>query len=105
LSPRDTSLSPAAFKAGRRNLLSIYLILFSIASIFIALATIGSVADATGEFLRYTWIFYLFTPIPLSLVGYGIYLKKKKYSGALNIIIGVIVCLVLVLYGSFCFLL
>lgn len=101
--PKDTSLSPAAFEASKRTVVSIYLILLSIASVFGGLWTIGLVSDALGSFVDYTWIFYLFIPVPISLICYGIYLKKKKYSGILNVVIGIIICLILALYGSFCF--
>ena len=103
LLPRDTSLSPEAFAARRYTSISIYLILLSIASILGGLWITAIISDGKA-FIDYTWIFYLFTPIPLSLIGYGIYLIKKKHAGILSIIIGVIVCLMLVLYGSFCFL-
>lgn len=54
--------------------------------------------------LRFIWIMYLFLPITLGNVIYGLYLKNKHYKYKSSVIIGIIFSILLILYGSMCFL-
>lgn len=53
--------------------------------------------------LRFFWIMYLFLPITLGNVIYGLYLKNKHYKYKSSVIIGIIFSILLILYGSMYF--
>lgn len=53
--------------------------------------------------LRFIWIMYLFLPITLGNVIYGLYLKNKHYKYKSSVIIGIIFSILLILYGSMYF--
>ena len=49
------------------------------------------------------WVFFVFLPIPLASIIYGFYLKIKGYAYKKNVIVGVIMAVLLSIYGSFTF--
>ena len=53
--------------------------------------------------LRFIWIMYLFLPITLGNVIYGLYLKNKHYKYKSSVIIGIIFSILLIIYGSMYF--
>ena len=50
------------------------------------------------------WVFYLFLPIPMASIAVGYILKKKGYKYKKNVISGIIMAILLCIYGSFTFL-
>lgn len=56
------------------------------------------------KILQLIWIFFLFLPISIGNIIYGVYLKSKNYQFKSNIIIGIIFSILLLLYGSMHFL-
>ncbi len=50
------------------------------------------------------WVFYLFLPIPMASIAVGYILKKKGYKYKKNVISGIIMAILLCIYGSFAFL-
>lgn len=87
---------------------------FSLASTALFILTLLSVFFAIGVFfltLKRTnspdmdnmWVFFLFTPIPLASVCFGIFAIKKGYKFIKNIVAGIIVFVILCGYGSFSF--
>ena len=46
---------------------------------------------------------FLFLPIPIASIVFGFYLKKKGYKYKKNVIVGVIMAVLLCIYGSFAF--
>jgi len=89
--------------------LLIAMFIISILSIFAALLTV-SIAVTTSplpEFpftmTEYMWLFYLYIPLPLVSAILGIVFVTKKYKCKKNIIAGVIMCILLSIYGSFTF--
>ena len=89
---------------GLYNLISVVLF---IASIFAVPAAMMSTAlfsmDAPEEFINNIWIFFLFIPVPLASVIFGIVARKKGYKFTKNFVAGIIVSILLLLYGSFTF--
>ncbi len=66
---------------------------------------IGPLVGLFGEdFERDMWILYLLTPIPIASIVFGGVLKKKEYKYKKNIIVGIIVLVLLCIFGSFTFL-
>lgn len=82
---------------------SAILFVASLLSILGAVALVGAVSANNGLFAENMWIFYLLTPIPIASVVFGIVLKSKGYKYKKNIVTGIIMTLLLCIYGSFTF--
>lgn len=66
---------------------------------------IGPLVGLFGEdFERDMWILYLLTPIPIASIVYGCVWKAKGRNCKKNIIVGIIVLVLLCIFGSFTFL-
>ena len=82
---------------------SILLLIFSIASI-----VGGGICVAIMSHYNYTytdnmWVFFLFTPIPIASLIFGLWLKKKSKKFKKNVVVGIVMTVLLCLYGSFTF--
>ena len=64
---------------------------------------VGAMSEANGLFTENMWVFFLMTPIPLSSIIFGFILKSKGYQYKKNVIVGLIVVILLCVYGSFAF--
>lgn len=80
---------------------SVALILLSVASIFFSLALVAVLNGINKMTVENMWAFFVFLPIPLASIAFCIVLKKKGAGYAVNLIIGIIMACVLILYGSF----
>ena len=49
------------------------------------------------------WVFFLYLPVPIASIAFGIYLKKKGYAYRKNVIVGIVMAALLCIYGSFTF--
>ena len=87
---------------GMLNTLSLILFICSFLTIFGA-AFVLTFFDESYYMTDLMWIFFLFLPIPLASVLISFYLKHKGYSYLKNLIAGIIMIVVLGLYGSFAF--
>lgn len=66
---------------------------------------IGPLVGLFGEdFERDMWMLYLLTPIPIASIVYGCVWKAKGRNCKKNIIVGIIVLVLLCIFGSFTFL-
>ena len=75
----------------------------SVFSVFVALILVGAVSGGDHLYAENMWLFFLFTPIPISSVVFGFVLKSKGYKYKKNIIAGIIMTFFLCIYGSFVF--
>lgn len=94
-----------AYDIKKSSAVSVALVVASILSLFAGLICV-SVVDANNMTIDMTvnmWIFYLFTPIPLASIIYGIVQQRKGYRRKKNIVAGAIVLSLLCIYGSFTF--
>lgn len=82
---------------------SITLFVASILSLWGALALTAAVSNANGMFIKNMWLFFLFTPVTVASLVLGFVMKRKGYKYKKNIIAGIIMTLLLCLYGSFVF--
>lgn len=87
--------------------ISIWLVVLSVVTIFGALFSMsGSVYKSIDsvEGLYYMaknlWHFYLFLPITITSIIFGLYYRKKGYRVRKNIIVGIIFSFLLIVYGS-----
>lgn len=87
----------------RWKALSIILFVASLLSILGALFLVGVVSSKNNLFVENTWVFFLFTPIPIASIVLGFVLKAKKYKYKKNIVVGIIMVALLCIYGSFSF--
>lgn len=84
--------------------LSIALFVLTIASIWLALIVVNFFSEATnGLMAEFMWIFYLYLPLPISSIVVGIILRKRGVKALKNIIAGIIMSILLIIYGSFTF--
>lgn len=87
--------------------LLIVLFVLSLASLFIALMlmAMARVLSPLPEFALATtehmWVFYLVIPIPATSIALGIIYKRKGYKCKKNIVAGIIMAVILFIYGSF----
>ena len=79
----------------------------SILSIFIAMLICGVCANSSPipeyhlTMAEYMWVFYLLMPIPAASAILGFVFLTKKYKCKKNIIAGIIMIVLLAIYGSF----
>lgn len=85
------------------RMISILLFVASLLSILGAITLVGVVSAYNGLFLENMWIFYLLTPIPIGSMVFGFVLKSKGCKYKKNIITGIIMTLLLCIYGAFSF--
>ena len=83
---------------------SLILFLLSIGTIGCAMFVVFLMTANNKAMVENMWAFFLFVPIPIASIIYGFYLKKKGYKYKKNIIIGIIMAILLCIYGSFTFL-
>ena len=85
------------------RVISIILFVASILTIYGALGVTAIVSNGNYFFIENMWLFFLLTPIPIASIVFGCYLKNKGYKYKKNIVVGIIMLLVLCIYGSFTF--
>lgn len=103
-SETSCSESPSKLK-GFPRVVSIVLFIASIACIFAALVCFTLVTGTnTVNATKNMWIFFLFLPVSVSSLVYGIVMKRKGYRAVKNIVVGIIISSLLCIYGSFSFL-
>lgn len=88
---------------GKYNLISVVLFAAALITLPAAMRSILFFIDGTMDFISKLWIFYLFIPIPLASVIFGIVARKKGYKFIKNFVAGIIVAILLLAYGSFTF--
>lgn len=93
----DTAVS------GKLGTVSFLLFIASLLSILGSLSLFDIISKTNGLFIENMWVFFLMTPIPLSSVIFGFILKSKGLKYRKNIVAGVIMTVLLCIYGSFVF--
>ncbi len=87
----------------RWRMTSIGLFVLSICSILFALFLFGNLSERNNMLTENTWLFFTMTPIPVSSVIFGIVAKHNGYNFKKNIVVGIIMTVLLCIYGSFVF--
>lgn len=83
---------------------STVLFIASILSLFVGAPLVANVSEWGDAFLENMWLFFLLTPIPISSIIVGFVMKSKGYKYKKNVVVGIIMTVLLCLYGSFTFL-
>ena len=108
LSDKLTKLSYAPRKeapkkaTGIWNVVSWVLFVSSVLSIFIASGFI-SITTTHINHIEEMWRMFLFLPIPLASIVLGIFFKKRGWKAKKNIIVGITMTVVLLIFGAFSF--
>lgn len=89
-------------KKGSTTTQSVLNLLFvaTLFSILIPMPVISLISANDTVFFNYLWIFYLITPIPILSIILGIIYKRKGYKCKKNIVAGIIVLILMCVYGS-----
>lgn len=96
--------SKTPLKSGKIKIVSIILFIVTILSLFIGFFIVANVSGESSFVpSEYMWILFLFTPIPISSIIFGYVMKAKGYKTKKNIIGGIIMLILLCVYGSFTF--
>ncbi len=82
---------------------SLILFIASIATIFGGMAGVFLAAQFSDHPYPDLWVYFLFLPIPIASIVFGIVAKCKGHPQKKNVIVGIIMAVVLTLYGSFTF--
>lgn len=99
----NPSKTIASAMPNKWKIVSDILFFASLFSLFVAMPLIGIVSKMNGLTVENTWVFFALTPIPVSSVIFGFVLKSKGFKYKKNVIIGIIMTLILCLYGSLVF--
>ena len=84
--------------------ISVLLFVLSICTIWGALMGVAVLSGINHGMTENMWVFFLFLPVPIASIVFGFYLRKKGYKYKKNVIVGVIMAVLLCIYGSFSFL-
>ncbi len=86
------------------KIFSTILLIASLLSPFLALYVQSVFQDSSSLMsFDYMWVFFLFTPIPIASIVFGFILKSKGYVYLKNVVIGIILTVMLCVYGCFGF--
>lgn len=98
--PQKIKENPASSKW---RVWSVVLFIASILSVLGGLFLGAFMSMMNDLFTENMWVFYLMTPIPIASVILGFKLKSKGYKYKKNIAVGIIMTIILCIYGSFTF--
>ena len=87
----------------RLKVVSVILLILSIVTIWGGLLGVGILSAFNQAMTENMWVFFLFLTVPIASIAFGFYLKKKGYKYKPNVIVGVIMAVLLCIYGSFTF--
>ncbi len=88
---------------GWRGTLSVVLMVASICTIWLSGITLTLVHQPYHTVPENMWVFFLFVPIPIASIAFGAYLKGKGLKHKKNTVTGIIMAIMLCVYGSFTF--
>ncbi|MBE6944364.1 MAG: helix-turn-helix transcriptional regulator [Ruminococcaceae bacterium] len=83
--------------------ISILLVVLSICTIWGASLGVAILSGRNHLMTENMWVFFLFLPIPIASIVFGFYLKKKGCKYKKNVIVGLVMAVILCIYGSFTF--
>lgn len=89
-------------KTKKCNVVSWILFFGSLISIYFAMGAVIALSEFNGEFVENTWVFFLFLPITIGSVIFGLKARSKNCKTTKNIVVGIIMSMILFIYGMFC---
>lgn len=94
------------FKQKNTNALSITSNIFFILSfltMFAGIICTSAMSASNNLYYENMWVFFLFLPIPIVSIILGVLKLKRREKGTKNIVAGIIMAFLLIIYGSFSF--
>lgn len=94
------------FKQKNTNALSITSNIFFVLSfltIFAGIICTAAMSASNNLYYENMWVFFLFLPIPIVSIILGVLKLKRREKGTNNIVAGLIMAFLLIIYGSFSF--
>lgn len=89
-------------RKGSLTAISVILFVLSIASIWIALVVASLISEWNPDaFFHNIRIFLCFLPIPVASIVFGVVTQRKGYAYKKNIVVGIIMTVLLLIYGLF----
>lgn len=90
---------------GKWRTASVVLFVASILSLLFGAPLVMNLSKGNDAFafLKNMWMLFLLTPIPISSVVLGLVMKSRGYKYKKNVVVGIIMTVLLCLYGSFTF--
>lgn len=82
---------------------SLIFFIASLATLIGAMFAIGALMERNDLMIQNMWVFFVFLPIPVASIIFGIIAKKKGCPQKKNIVVGIVMVAVLTLYGCFTF--
>ena len=76
----------------------------SLLSVLGAMCLVSAVSELNGRFTENMWLFFLLTPVPVSSAVFGFAVKSDGRRYTKNIVVGIVMTVLLCIYGSFAFL-
>lgn len=95
-----TAKNPLRVKT-KWHLLSIILFVSSIFSIILAMFSVAVAGTINGKDVQNMWLFFLYLPIPIASIVFYSLLKRKGIVFKKNLVVGIIMSVLLCIYGSF----
>lgn len=92
------------FKQKNTNALSIAANIFFVLSfltIFAGIIFTSAMSASNNLYYENMWVFFIFLPIPIVSIILGALRLKRREKGRKNIIVGIIMAFLLIIYGSF----
>lgn len=88
--------------------LSIIFLILTFCSLHLGLLAMNLLGDvntfSSAGLLKYTWVMWLFIPIPIITFVLALFLKKNNQKYVLKIVVSIIVAFLLLVFGSYRFL-
>ncbi len=91
-------------KEGYLTAISVILFILSIATLWFGLMIAAFKANSDPDpfaFSRYLRVYLFFLPIPIGSIIFGVVTQRKGYTYKKNIIVGIIMTALLLIYGLF----
>lgn len=100
---QNTSATKATSDNKGWHMLSVVLFVSSILSIMGVLCLIAIISEINMMFVENMWICFVFVPIPVASIIFYFFARHRGYKFKKNIIAGLIMTVLLCVYGSFSF--
>ena len=93
--------APMSSARAKWRALSIILFIASISSVMFALLSVSVAGTINDKPVQNMWLFFLYLPIPIASIVFYSLLKRKGIVFKKNLIVGIIMSVLLCIYGSF----
>ena len=90
-----------AYASGKNSTVSVLLIIGAILGLIVPILLLSLLPGLRENQGPYMWLFLLFTPLSLAVIGFGFYLKSKGYNYKREVIFGAAILFIQCVYGTY----